>query len=63
MTTRLSAPVAPLLLIPTTVGTGAEATRTSMLIVDGRKVFIISPYLVPGAVLLIRSSPAPCRLR
>jgi len=50
--TRFARPAAPLLLIPTTAGTGAEATRTSMLIVDGRKVFIISPYLVPGAALL-----------
>lgn len=43
---------APLLLIPTTAGTGAEATRVVMLSVEGRKVFTYSPYLVPwGAIL------------
>ncbi|MBO8140784.1 MAG: iron-containing alcohol dehydrogenase [Firmicutes bacterium] len=45
-------PCAPLLLIPTTAGTGAEATRTVMLIVEGRKVFINSPFLVPGGAVL-----------
>jgi alcohol dehydrogenase class IV len=42
----------PLVLIPTTAGTGAEATGISMLSVEGRKVIIVSPQLVPFAAVL-----------
>ena len=42
----------PLVMIPTTAGTGAEATGISMLSMEGRKVIIISPQLVPSAAVL-----------
>jgi alcohol dehydrogenase class IV len=42
----------PTVLIPTTAGTGAEATRVSMLSLDGEKQIINSPYLVPVAAIL-----------
>jgi alcohol dehydrogenase class IV len=42
----------PLILIPTTAGTGAEATAVSMLSVEGRKVIVLSPQLIPLAAVL-----------
>ena len=42
----------PLVMIPTTAGTGAEATGISMLSAEGRKVIILSPQLVPFAAVL-----------
>ena len=42
----------PLVLVPTTAGTGAEATRVSMLSVGGQKAIIVSPQLVPSAAVL-----------
>ncbi len=42
----------PLVLLPTTAGTGAEATRVSMLSVGGQKAIIVSPQLVPAAAVL-----------
>ena len=53
--------VLPLVLIPTTSGTGAETSRVSMLSVDGHKRILISPFFVPLAAVLdpdlIRSLP------
>jgi alcohol dehydrogenase class IV len=53
----------PLVLIPTTVGTGAEATRVAMFSVDGAKRAVLSPQFIPAlAVLdenLVHSLPAP----
>ena len=46
----------PLVLVPTTAGTGAEATRVSMLSVGGQKAIIVSPQLVPAAAV---SGPEP----
>jgi len=45
-------PGVPLLLVPTTAGTGAEATRNAMVIAGGRKAFIISQFIVPYAAVL-----------
>ncbi|BEQ14543.1 iron-containing alcohol dehydrogenase [Desulfoferula mesophila] len=42
----------PLINIPTTAGTGAEATAVSMLSVQGRKAVVVSPQLVPSAAVL-----------
>lgn len=57
----LTSGVLPLALIPTTAGTGAEATRVSMLSVDGHKRIVLSHYFVPLAAVLdpdlIRSLP------
>jgi len=42
----------PLALVPTTAGTGAEATGISMLSVEGRKAIVLSPQLVPLVAVL-----------
>ena len=44
----LIGPVAPLVAIPTTSGTGAEVGRAALLTLnDGRKLGFISPHLIP----------------
>jgi alcohol dehydrogenase class IV len=49
---RIARAGVPLVLIPTTAGTGAEATRVAMLSQAGEKRIVSSPFLVPvGAVL------------
>jgi alcohol dehydrogenase class IV len=42
----------PLALIPTTVGTGAEVTRISMVSVDGSKKIIAAEVLIPDLAIL-----------
>lgn len=44
--------VLPLVLIPTTAGTGAEATRVSMVSVNGHKRIVLSHYFVPLCAVL-----------
>ena len=45
---RITGRVAPMIAIPTTAGTGAEVGRAALLTLDdGRKLGIISPYLIP----------------
>ena len=44
----------PTIMVPTTSGTGAEATPNSIILVpeDELKIGIVSPYLLPDAVIL-----------
>lgn len=49
---RFARPPRPLVLIPTTAGTGAEASRNAVVIREGRKAFLSSHYLVPSAAIL-----------
>jgi alcohol dehydrogenase class IV len=45
-------PVAPVVAVPTTAGTGAEVGRASLLTLDdGRKLGFISPHLIPKRAL------------
>lgn len=48
-------PSVPKLLLPTTAGTGAEATPYALVIVDGKKKAIASPYNLAEVIML---SPA-----
>ena len=42
----------PSIMIPTTAGTGAELTVTSMVTVDGHKQWVNSPLLLPSVALV-----------
>ena len=45
-------PVAPVIAVPTTAGTGAEVGRAALLtLADGRKLGFISPHLIPQRAL------------
>ncbi|MDG6947641.1 MAG: iron-containing alcohol dehydrogenase [Nitrososphaerota archaeon] len=45
-------PSLPSIMVPTTAGTGAELTVTSMVTVDGHKQWINSPFLLPNVAIV-----------
>lgn len=45
-------PIAPVIAAPTTAGTGSEVGRAALMTLeDGRKLGLISPYLIPSVAL------------
>src|SRR5437016_2100545 len=49
---RITARVPPILQVPTTAGTGSEVGRSTVLVIDGTKTVIFSPFLMARAALL-----------
>src|SRR5437762_7152735 len=49
---RITANIPPIVQVPTTAGTGSEVGRSTVLLIDGTKTVIFSPYLMAKAAIL-----------
>lgn len=50
---KITSKTFPIIAVPTTAGTGSEVGRAAIIILeDGRKVGLLSPYLVPRAAIV-----------
>lgn len=49
---KVDGPGLPLALVPTTSGTGSEATPNALFVVDGEKQAVISRYLIPRVAVI-----------
>ena len=49
---KITARVPPIIQVPTTAGTGSEVGRSTVLVIDGTKVVIFSPYLMAKVAIL-----------
>jgi len=49
---RITAAVPPIIQVPTTAGTGSEVGRSTVLVIDGTKTVIFSPFLMARAAIL-----------
>ncbi|HEY2028516.1 MAG TPA: iron-containing alcohol dehydrogenase [Myxococcales bacterium] len=48
----ITSKVPPILQVPTTAGTGSEVGRSTVLVIDGTKTVIFSPYLLARVAIL-----------
>src|SRR4051812_37857139 len=49
---RITSQVPPIVQVPTTAGTGSEVGRSTVLVIDGTKTVIFSPFLMASAAIL-----------
>jgi 4-hydroxybutyrate dehydrogenase len=49
---KITAEVPPIVQVPTTAGTGSEVGRSTVLVIDGTKTVIFSPYLMAKVAIL-----------
>src|SRR5947209_577292 len=49
---KITGPVPPIIQVPTTAGTGSEVGRSTVLVIDGTKTIIFSPYLLAKVAIL-----------